>query len=425
MRERVEKSNDETRTAPAPRRGSSDRATDHVLSLQKSAGNGAVASAIGRMSPENGVIQRVNIVDRMQGTTKAQLGDQLDALKEFHDTLVDMGKVNTYLTALESAVKDALKQHDPNDPRRHTKALTEVLATEEASWMNQDQAPVDDTHSGKGAAKISVEAGVLDPAGLVKILEERRPLKDVGAAISHGEYAHRVQMWIFSRWAQETGRADQRALLFGKLLVRDVGALEEDEEKIVPGGPGGPVWSWVLDIPAGDVRFHPEEVGAAAPANVTTGITKVGHEGKRPTPITGVYDKLRRAFLARRIKRHAQAKAQQKALVEELNNQLDERQVNLSVQQKKTLTTPSFLFSEETFTEIVKDLAIVQWARERHYWSWMRRTDLAMQTALKGIGRGDFMEPPLGPNATEEEKKERAQARAEIVKLLAGEEQQQ
>jgi hypothetical protein len=344
--------------------------------MQRAAGNAAVARAL--EGAETPIVQRLALRDRLSQPTVKKLDEDygptvVDDLQAFHNVLVDPGECGRYLKALDARVGELL----PKNGGRYTRALAAALRETEG-WM----APP--PMQGKGYERIEVEEGLVTTEGLVKHLKVSRPLKDVGAAISHGEWAHRVQLWILSRWSEEHTKDAQ--LMYDALRVVDAKSNVFPDES-------PPVWSWVLDIPNQKTRPEGESkvpvlegstVGGAAPVRITTGITGVGAS---PEFTIKEVSNLRLALLNRRLKRFIEAREAQARLAQELSDHSVVRELvekkEVSEKDLADATTPGSK-AEVTFegTALGKSEVLVKWTKDKAYFVWMVRQDLGLRTAL-------------------------------------------
>ncbi len=272
------------------------------------------------------------------------MGLDLDDLEEIQDLLADPQYVVPLLAELERDVNEQFE--DPQNELKYTKALGAALYQQEEKWMNVPGGPKDRT-------VIPLTAGVVanDPF-LATIRGEGgggpKPLKDVGAPVSHGEYAHRIQWFMISRaleknmaerhgsdFLQNEGRPRRefqwllntlyQAMTdadFTKIFQKGqlLGASQEQRNNPVRGQFPLPLWSAILDMPGSfvdsgqrgeqDFRMF-SDIFTAAPVKLTGALTLEGGgrkgavEDDSPLAPLG-YSQLSLAVLNRRIKRYLQ-----------------------------------------------------------------------------------------------------------------------
>jgi len=128
-----------------------------------------------------------------------------------------------------------------------------------------------------------------------------KPLKDVGAAISHGEYAHRIQWYVLRMAAKEVGSTTWLRSLY-KVLGASEYIKVVDSIKAPVLNYTWTLWGALVDIPA---SLEKEEtignVGYSAPVNLTKDLSEGAGEMK--------YSMIQLAVLNRRLKRYYSAKA--------------------------------------------------------------------------------------------------------------------
>ncbi|MDQ3951636.1 MAG: hypothetical protein M3279_01535 [Actinomycetota bacterium] len=402
---------------------------DAVLGMQRAAGNAAVSRALADHAGAPPVLQRLVLRERLAPPTIKKLDEDygptvVQDLQAFHNVLVDPGQCGEYLKILDARVGELL----PESGNRYTRALANALLEEE-SWM----APP--PMAGKGYERIEVAEGLVSTETLLGHLKIYRPLKDVGAAISHGEWAHRIQLWILSRWSKKNGKDAQ--------LMYDAVRIVDDAKSDVFPNEAPPVWSWVLDIPNQKTRPEGEgnlpvlqgpEVGGAAPVRLTTGITGVGASPE--FTISGVSN-VRLALLNRRLKRFIESRDAHARLGSELRDHVAVRElVEEDAVPPKVLadvTTPGSK-AETAFKEsaLATSKTLETWIKEKAYFVWMVRQDLALRLALEKLAKdhsdklGDlavavaalgvvYTKPYQGPPALNYQERERiARALAEV-----------
>lgn len=366
--------------SPAPSPAPPRTRAESVFALQRNAGNAVVARAVAPRRGGHGVVQRVVLKERLAPDTIEKLSKEfgetiVDDLQAFHNVLLNSGQTKHFLTALE----DRVKAHLSESGNKYTRALAKALAEGEA-WMRPPPS------EGKAHVRIEVSEGTVTTEALVSYLNRRQPLKDIGAPISHGEWAHRIQLWILSRWAKEHDMNASR--LYNALKVVDAKSAAFPEEAPA-------VWSWVLDIPNNLTLARPNEVpvlpgaevGSAAPVRLTLGLTGVG-AGEEIPAITQV-GAIRRALLNRRLKRFVEARAEQAKLAPEFTNLEAVRKLvnegSVTEQQVKAVTTPgsgpktAFEDKEGAWR---RSPEITDWVRDKAYVSWMERQDVSLRKAL-------------------------------------------
>jgi len=130
-------------------------------------------------------------------------GINIDDLEEIQELLEDKSEVQRYLKILEERVNRMFEKS--GSEKKYTRALDMALWEEEKIWMDIEDSEVSSERS-KGHVELIPESGGQEEqdAFMTKI-RGGKPLKDVGAAISHGEYAHRIQWYVLRMAAKEVG----------------------------------------------------------------------------------------------------------------------------------------------------------------------------------------------------------------------------
>ncbi len=298
----------------------------------------APATLFGAHAP----VQRVVDMDEfLTNEDRARLfADELnvDDLEEIQELLKSKDHVAALMRELETDTEQQF-WGDRSD-RKYTTALNLALFNQEKKWMN-----VADDPAGKDRQKIKADEGQLSNDAFLARVASGKPLKDVGAAISHGEYAHRMQWYMISRAleqnlfaeGEESGaysEAHPRANEFKWILSKLYAHMADPEyTKMLRGGklPTAsegernaqqqdgtplPLWSAILDVQGSHVdkgaKGEPglgmfADVFAAAPVKLTGALT---YEGVK-NPAKGAlqeggmaYSQVSLAVLNRRIKRY-------------------------------------------------------------------------------------------------------------------------
>jgi hypothetical protein len=289
-------------------------------------------------------VQRVVDLDEYLGDEDRErlFGSELsvDDLEEIQELLRDREAVSGLLQELEGETEAQF--WTKGSEFKYTRALNMALSAQERKWMN--------TRGSKDRELIGGSEGQLDNDTFLGRVGSMKPLKDVGAAISHGEYAHRLQWYMISRSLEknlfardeddESGRFSEkhpRAGEFRHILSQlyqhmadpeytkvfrggrlDVPTGIEDRNKVSEEQSPLPLWSAILDIQGSHVdrglkgeggftRFG--DVFAAAPVKLTGALTyetdpttrKVGEGGLQRGGLA--YSQVSLAVLNRRLKR--------------------------------------------------------------------------------------------------------------------------
>jgi len=228
-------------------------------------------------------------------------GINIDDLEEIQELLEDKSEVQRYLKILEERVNRMFEKS--GSEKKYTRALDMALWEEEKIWMDIEDSEVSSERS-KGHVELIPESGGQEEqdAFMTKI-RGGKPLKDVGAAISHGEYAHRIQWYVLRMAAREVGSTTEAWL---RSLYNVLGASEYikvvDSIKAPVLNYTWTLWGALVDIPA---SLEKEEtignVGYSAPVNLTKDLSEGAGEMK--------YSMIQLAVLNRRLKRYYSAKA--------------------------------------------------------------------------------------------------------------------
>lgn len=287
-------------------------------------------------------VQRVvDLGQFLTGPDRTRLfADELsvDDLEEIQELLRSKDDVAALMGELEADTEQQF-WGDRSD-RKYTTALNLALFNQEKKWMN-----VADDPAGKDREKIRADEGQLNNDTFLGRVASGKPLKDVGAAISHGEYAHRMQWYMISRAleknlfaeGEESGtyseahpRANEFKWILGKLyahmadpeytkMLRDgelPTASYEERNAPNPVGTPLPLWSAILDVQGSNVdrgaRGEPglgmfADVFAAAPVKLTGALTFEGVQNPRKGALQQggmAYSQVSLAVLNRRIKRY-------------------------------------------------------------------------------------------------------------------------
>jgi hypothetical protein len=256
--------------------------------LQRTAGNSSTAAFIRQAkvasasplpgSPKSEVQRRVDL-DKFLGENSGKLkeyGLSIDDLKAVQTLLADGSKVTGYLVEL----KTEMERHFPESQMKYTRALGRALSDIEGTWMK--------TASPKDVEVIPATSGQEPNEVFLQHLRSNKPLKDVGAALSHGEHAHRIQWFVIAKWAKQPEHLNKLYRAMNELLPEDALQFGNIES----------LWSAVLDVPGQHPLAH--DVDSAAPVKLTNAISK-GEKVK--------FSQLQVAILNRRLKRYLQVGA--------------------------------------------------------------------------------------------------------------------
>ncbi|MFN5750968.1 MAG: LirA/MavJ family T4SS effector [Pseudanabaena sp.] len=226
-------------------------------------------------------------------------GIDIDDLEEIQELLEDKSEVQRYLKILEERVNRMFEKS--GSEKKYTRALDMALWEEEKIWMDIEDSEVSSERS-KGHVELIPESGGQEEqdAFMTKI-RGGKPLKDVGAAISHGEYAHRIQWYVLRMAAKEVGSTTWLRSLY-KVLGASEYIKVVDSIKAPVLNYTWTLWGALVDIPA---SLEKEEtignVGYSAPVNLTKDLSEGAGEMK--------YSMIQLAVLNRRLKRYYSAKA--------------------------------------------------------------------------------------------------------------------
>lgn len=284
------------------------RAARVARALQQTAGNRAVQRLLARppVSEDQVVVQRwIDIEDLLTDPKKRQIlfADEIgvDDLEEIQELLADVGEVGRYLSELEAGTKKML----PDSGYKYTRALDMALWEVEKTWMNV-QPGLESGSTSKGSREtIPATGGTEKTETFLAHIRSAKPLKDAGAPISHGEYAHRIQWYVIAKSAKDIGSVSDRWLRsLYELLGNQAFVIELPKKYKARAIPDLYLWNAVLDVPksAADERTSGVgSVGFAAPVALNTHIAK-GEGGLR-------YSQVQQAVLNRKLKRYYEAKA--------------------------------------------------------------------------------------------------------------------
>lgn len=230
-------------------------------------------------------------------------GIDIDDLEDIQELLENKSKVQSYLKILEKRVNEMFEKS--GSEKKYTRALDMALWEEEKIWMDIENSEVSSERS-KGHVELIPESGGQEEqeAFMTKI-RGGKPLKDVGAAISHGEYAHRIQWYVLRMAANEVKGTTPTYL---RSLYKVLGAREYIKRIDSINAPmldyTWTLWGALVDIPASLENKEKEtigEVGYSAPVNLTKDLSEGAGEMK--------YSMIQLAVLNRRLKRYYSAKA--------------------------------------------------------------------------------------------------------------------
>lgn len=299
----------------------------------------ARATAQRRAVATGSTVQRkINLDDFLTDEDRQRLfasGLDVDDLEDVQDLLGDEEAVAGLLSELEGETEEQFWKK--GNELKYTKALGAALYNQEAKWMNVNPEE-------KDLERIPGDSGVESNDKFLSHIATVKPLKDVGAAVSHGEYAHRLQWYIISRsmennfkdmygedFLEQDGRPSRefRDLLqtlyrqmsdpeYTKMFEKgQIGPTDEhtrnnpDREK---GQFPLPLWSALLDMPGSYVDNAKKgqkeyqmfgDIFAAAPVKLTGGLTFTSGTQKgslQEGPLA--YSQVSLAVLNRRLKRY-------------------------------------------------------------------------------------------------------------------------
>jgi len=219
-------------------------------------------------------------------------GIDVDLLEEIQELMENKEQVNEYLKELEASMQEWFSRQELSH-YKYTTALDLALFEQEKKWMVPGAKPV---NSKKDRETIAAENQVESSEKFLKRIQGGKPLKDVGAAVSHGEYAHRIQWYVISRHFNAIPAAlvkriyeilgdsgfEQEVRGYGASMLNDMWSL----------------WNALVDVPASIQKGPIGDVGFSAPVTLTGAISR--GEGEMQ------YSQLRLAILNRRIKRYFQ-----------------------------------------------------------------------------------------------------------------------
>jgi hypothetical protein len=296
----------------------------------------AVAQQRAALDGASAVQRKVNLDAFFSDEDRERLfsmGLGIDDIEEIQDLLGDEEEVAALLQQLEGETEEQF--WEPENELKYTRALGAALYNQESKWMNVD--PEKD----KDLETISGQQGVESTDRFLGHIATVKPLKDVGAAISHGEYAHRMQWYAISKalennfaemygedFLEKEGRPSEN---YKWLLQSFYSAMAEpeytkmfeegnvrqtDEQERNAPGKGQfplPLWSAVLDMPGSfvdlagkDQRYEMfGDIFAAAPVKLTGGLT-FSAKGEKGSLQQGplAYSQTSLAVLNRRLKRY-------------------------------------------------------------------------------------------------------------------------
>jgi hypothetical protein len=226
-------------------------------------------------------------------------GIDIDDLEEIQELLEKKSEVQRYLKILEGQVNRMFEES--GSEKKYTRALDMALWEEEKMWMDIESSEVSSERSKGHVELIPESGGQEEQAAFMTKIRGGKPLKDVGAAISHGEYAHRIQWYVLRMAAREVGSTTEAWL---RSLYNVLGASEYIK---VVNSIKAPVlkntwtlWGALVDIPA-SLEDTIGKVGYSAPVNLTKDLSEGAGEMK--------YSMIQLAVLNRRLKRYYSAKA--------------------------------------------------------------------------------------------------------------------
>jgi hypothetical protein len=311
----------ERQPAGAPARatpGADRRGAGHARlgrRLQSTMGNRAAAAVLQRGID---ISLLVDTEDKRREVEDA--GFTVLGLQKIHEDLKNKGTVAEHLRALEASVAEKFTVKE--SASKYTRALDAALFAVESTWT---ELPAD---APKAARRTTIAKDQVLPTGefLAKV-RKGLPLKDVGAAISHGEHAHRIQWYVIARMLGAARTARLYRLLGSASFIVDLKPLavekKEQAEQQVKEEQGPPqqqeapsgyrayfrdrvlmdlyLWNAILDIPfsaSGANNLAVGDVGYAAPVTVTKDLS----EGAGDM----AFSRVQQAILNRRLKRFYQ-----------------------------------------------------------------------------------------------------------------------
>ncbi len=240
------------------------------------------------------------VVDLKEKFGKLLSEGALEDLSKIQSLLANQKQVNEYLSILELELEQMIvKAWEEKDARgsKPTCALDRVLAKTENLWALKPRFTI-----GSQLGQVPVE-------DFIKIVSEVQPLKDSGAVVGHGEYAHRLQWYIIAQHflvkkkdKLHLSLAKIHQILGSKELITFVG---EDKFEVS-------LWDEVLDVRGSFVDSEEKsmaaykDVYAASPVKLTGALSW----DSKGTPGALVLDhpNLARAVGNRRRKRFHQSK---------------------------------------------------------------------------------------------------------------------
>lgn len=221
-----------------------------------------------------------------RGDQLGHLNLRVTDLEQIQDLMADDGSVSQYLRVLADDMTKRFAA--PEQGAKYTRALGATLGEEERSWMPG------------GATKevIPATAGQEKNEKFLGRLQKGNPLKDVGAAISHGEHAHRIQWFIISRWVrtQSFDHPDYMGRVYKALTtIVPMDSVAGNFSNIES------LWAAVIDIPGQHpLKTNEGDVRSGAPVDLTTAISGGNKVG---------LSQLQMAILNRRVKRYLEVGA--------------------------------------------------------------------------------------------------------------------
>jgi hypothetical protein len=233
-------------------------------------------------------------------------GIDIDDLEDVQELLKDKASVNKYLKELELAMEAWFRKKEVSQ-YKYTRALDMALFEQEKKWAVTTPESQAQERSQGSVNKIPAIAGQQPTLEFLAGIRSGKPIKDVGAAVSHGEYAHRIQWYVISRSAMDIGSVTPAWLRdFYKALGEEEFITEVKDITATALQNTWNLWNALVDVPGSVVDDNPQpgkigEVGIAAPVKLT-GALSAGTED-----VTGgglQYSQLRLAVLNRRLKRY-------------------------------------------------------------------------------------------------------------------------
>jgi hypothetical protein len=259
---------------------------------------------------------------------KNNLIEKLEAIQQL---LADPAFVQFALDHLEAKTAEIMA----NLTCKPTTALDMALAELESQWALEERMTLRTTaKSKKPSSRHPNELTLLGEDGplafqrqfLQKAVKQAVPIRDIGAPVSHGEYAHRLQWYIIAYYFLD-GWTDKGIRYVHHAMGRRR-FLQELESPNRKDDPLRSLWDYVVDI-----RFNePQEVGAsesvfaASPVRLTSRLLGYDVIAQKLTlgTLSLRYKNIARAVANKRRKRVLDSKQREGKLTQEEAPQLDD-----------------------------------------------------------------------------------------------------